>query len=542
MPSPVPNEPASPAVYVAVPNDDSRLSSGSMYGSTGVSAAVPDVAKQDIRASVAALREGFASGATRSPAVRRELLLQLERLLIEGEPLLAEAMWRDLHKHPSESGGMDLMLTRGELQEHIDYFEDWTKPELCQSNILNQPGLSYVVREPLGVVCIIGTWNYPIQLLLVPLISAIAAGNCALLRLPGEDTVPHTVNALITLLDKYMDKRYVRYVYGGVPETKAMLTERFDLIFATGGSFLGKIVARAAAEHLTPTVLELGGKSPAIVDASADLDLTARRLAWGAFVNSGQTCVRPDYVLVDERVGDQLVAKLKAAVATMYGEDAKTSESYARVVNTRMYERLHALLDKDRPFVAFGGESDAKERYIAPTVLNFKTDLAAFESAASMQDEIFGPLLPMYYYPANDLNVPIRFATTREKPLALYHFSRNGKNKQRVVSETSAGSMMVNDCMMQLSNGHVPFGGVGNSGSGAYHGRAGVEAFSHHKTVIYKNALLDLPVRYPPYTPTKSKLLRMLQFPFTRLHMRLFKALPVVVLIAIVAVIIKASV
>lgn len=538
-------------IYVAISDDTaskapaaSSSENDAMYGSvaTNAPATVPDVSKQDIAGDVAALRASFATGATKALATRRALLQQVQRVLTDGEALLSEAMWRDLHKHPSEAFAMELGLAQIEVQEHLDYLKDWTKPELCGTNLVNLPGLSYVYREPLGVVCVIGTWNYPVQLLIVPLIAAISAGNCVLLRLPGEDTSMHTNNALISLLDKYVDKRYVRYVYGGVDETKAMLRERFDLIFATGGSFLGKIVARAAAEFLTPTVLELGGKSPAIVDDSADLALAAKRLAWGAFVNAGQTCVRPDYILVDERVGDRLVEKLLAELKNMFGDDPKESDSYARVVNARMFARLNAVVQKDKAFAVCGGETDEKQKYIAPTVLNFKTEAKTFQASAAMADEIFGPVLPIHYYPAGDLGAAIKFIVSNEKPLALYHFSSKGALKERVVRETSAGSMMLNDCLMQLSNSEVPFGGVGGSGMGAYHGRHGVEAFSHKKTVIYKNGLMDIPARYPPYSPGKLRLLKLALYPFSRFHWRLLKALPVVVVIAVIAAIVKASV
>jgi aldehyde dehydrogenase (NAD+) len=540
---------ASP-VYVSISDPAASRAPGTsdpdaMYGTLGASdapAAVPDVRKQDIAAHVAVLRESFATGSTKQLETRRALLRQVQRLVTDGAPLLSEAMWRDMHKHPGEAFAMELGLAQGEVQEHLDYLEDWTRPERRGTNLVNLPGLSYIYREPLGVVCIIGTWNYPVQLLLVPLIAALSAGNCVLLRLPGEDTCMHTNNALISLLDKFVDRRYVRYVYGGVDETKAMLREHFDLIFATGGSFLGKIVARAAAEYLTPTVLELGGKSPAVVDDSADLALAAKRLAWGAFVNAGQTCVRPDYILVDERVGDRLVEKLLAEIQNMFGREPKDSDSYARIVNARLFARLDAVVQKDKAFAVCGGETDEKQRYVAPTVLNFKTDAEQFHASAAMADEIFGPVLPIHYYPAGDLGAAIKFIVSNEKPLALYHFSSKSALKERVVRETSSGSMMLNDCLMQLSNADVPFGGVGNSGMGAYHGRHGVEAFSHKKTVIYKNGLMDIPARYPPYSSGKLRLLKLALYPFTRWHWRLLKALPVVVIIAIVAVVVKASV
>ncbi|RLN49231.1 hypothetical protein BBJ29_003891 [Phytophthora kernoviae] len=513
-----------------------------MYGSTTDVPLLPDVTKQDTHADVQVLRENFATGATKQLETRKSLLKALQRLVNENETLISDAVWKDLHKHPLELYATEVSLLKAEIQDFIDYIGDWSKPKLKPTNVVNLPGLSYVRPEPLGVVCIIGTWNYPINLLLMPLVAALGAGNCALVRLPGDDTTRHLNNLLLQLFDKYMDKRYVRCVYGGVEETKTMLRERFDLIFATGGNFLGKIVAQAAAQHLTPTVLELGGKSPGIIDATADLQLAAKRIAWGGFANAGQTCVRSDYLLVDAKIGDQFVALLEGELKAQYGEDPKESDSYGRVINQRMYDRLARIVEKDRKHITFGGESDDKQRFIAPTLLNFRSNFDSFVASATMSEEIFGPMLPIYYYAAGDLDEPINFVTSREKPLALYHFSSNSKNKERVVNETSAGSMVVNDLLMQLSNPNVPFGGVGSSGMGAYHGHYGFEAFSHYKTVIYKNGLLDLPQRYAPYTSAKSFVLHTAMYPFTRLQMRLMKSLSFAALLAIIAVIIKYSV
>ncbi|KAF1326206.1 Aldehyde dehydrogenase, partial [Globisporangium splendens] len=535
---------ASGTTYVALQDKTSAPTTESaidMYGSMA-SAPLPDVSKQDIAATVAHLREHFDTGATQDVRVRKQLLRQLQTMMREGETAMKDAMWKDLHKHPSESLICELALVNSEIQDFIDYIDEWTAPEFRLSNIANLPGLSYVHREPLGVVCVIGTWNYPVNLLLTPLVAALAAGNCVLLRLPGDDTTRHLNNVFIALLDKYMDNRYVRYVYGGVEETKTMLREKYDLIFATGGCFLGKIVARAAAETLTPTVLELGGKSPVIVDETCDIALAARRITWGAFTNAGQTCVRPDYVLVDAKVGDRFVQALETTIASFYGNDPKQSECYGRIVNSRMFERLHRLVDQDRASVTFGGDSDAHERYIGPTLLNFKTDFAKFKASATMSDEIFGPLLPIFYYEAGNLSVPIKFIKDGEKPLALYLFSTNGANKQRVIKQTSAGSMVVNDVMVQLSNGHVPFGGVGNSGMGAYHGRHGLEAFSHRKPVIYKYSLLDLRARYAPYTPAGDRIMRIVQYPYSRNVFRALKLFGFALFVLIVALIISAAV
>lgn len=523
------------------PSASANTSVNVMYGALST-AQVPDVSRQDIGANVRVLRENFDTGATQNVQVRKQLLRQLKVLMIEGEDALKEALWKDLHKHPTESYVAELALVNAEIQDHLDYLESWAAPEFALTNIANLPGLSYVHREPLGVVCVISTWNYPVNLLFVPLVAAISAGNCVLLRLPGDDTTMHLNQVFIALLDKYMDNRYVRYVYGGVEETKAMLRERYDLIFATGGCFLGKIVARAAAEHLTPVVLELGGKSPVIVDETTDLALAARRIAWGAFTNSGQTCVRPDYVLVDAKIGDKFVRMLEETVLSFYGQDSKRSECYGRIVNQRSFERMKRLLLADRDRITFGGESDEDERYVQPTILNFRADIDGFRKSAAMSDEIFGPLLPIYYYEAGNLSAPIKFIKQGEKPLALYLFSTSSRNKQCVAAQTTAGSMVINDCMVQLANGHVPFGGVGTSGMGAYHGRHGFEAFSHRKPVIYKYSLLDLSARYAPYSAQGERLLRIVQYPYSRNFFRAMKLLAFALVVLVVALIINAAV
>ncbi|POM70346.1 Aldehyde dehydrogenase, partial [Phytophthora palmivora] len=383
--SDLPETPQNPINYVAV--SDVNVD---MYGSTTDIPPLPDVSKQDTHADVEALRATFASGATRDLKTRRTLLLALQRLVNENETAIDEAVWKDLHKHPQELFATEVSLLKTEIQDFIDYIDDWAKPKLKSTNVVNLPGFSYVRPEPLGVVCVIGTWNYPINLLLMPLVAALGAGNCVVVRLPGDDTTRYLNNLLIQLFAKYMDKRYVRVVYGGVEETKKMLQERYDLIFATGGNFLGKIVAQAAAQYLTPTVLELGGKSPCIVDGTADLKLAAKRIAWGAFVNGGQTCVRPDYLLVDASVGDQFIKLLEEEINAQYGgANVKESDSYGRIVNQRMYDRLARILENDRKHVTYGGDSDDKQRFISPTLLNFRTEFDSFLSCASMRDEIF---------------------------------------------------------------------------------------------------------------------------------------------------------
>ncbi|RLN88972.1 hypothetical protein BBJ28_00014168 [Nothophytophthora sp. Chile5] len=499
-----------------------------MYGSVDFAAMpppLPDVSKQNIAAEVAALRQGFASGITKQIATRKTLLRSIQRLINENETRILQAAWKDMHRHPVEVFCAEIAMVRAEIQLFLDYPDAWTKPERRSTNSMNLPGQSFIYREPLGVVCVIGTWNYPISLLMQPLVNAIGAGNCALLRLPGDDTTLHMNDLLIKLFDEYLDNRYIRYVYGGLQETETMLRERYDLIFAAGSTFTGKLVAQAAAQYLTPMVLELGGKSPAIVDDSADLAVSARRIAWGAFYNAGQTYVRPDYVLVDAKIGDRFVALMEKEIEAMYGAGSAVgaSESYGRLINQRLFKRVMRILEHDRERVTYGGESDETQRFIAPTLLNFRSDFVAFTTSAAMGGEIFGPLLAIYYYGAGRLDAAIGFVATREKPLALYHFSSNARNKHRMVEETSAGSLVVNDVVVQGSNLDVPFGGVGNSGMGAARGFFGFEAFSHRKTVIFKTTGLDMPQRYSLYSSKAERVMRIVMYPFSRRQLTLLK-------------------
>lgn len=474
----------------------------------------PYSTKESIADDVAALRRAFKSRATRPLDVRRKQLEQLQKLIHEGWPELRDALHKDLHRHSLESRMSDVNMVDSELQDHLDYLDDWAKPEKVWTSLTTLPGSSFIQPEPLGVVCIISTWNYPVQLALQPLVGALSAGNCVLLRLPGDDTSVHTNNALIRLFAKYVDKRFVRLVHGGVDATKTMLEHRFDLIFCTGGTFIGKIVAEAAAKFLTPTVLELGGKSPAIVDETCDVAMAVKRIGWASFMNAGQTCVRPDYLMVSAKIGDEFVKQLEQTLKKFFGENAKESDNLARLINARAYERVSSLLKQDKQYVTFGGDLDESQRYIAPTILNFKREFASFSSSACMSQEIFGPILPIYYY--EDLNEAIDYITEHEKPLALYVYTSNKITRERVINETSSGGVCVNDSNIQLSNPNLPFGGVGNSGMGAYHGKFSFDTFSHKKAVLVRTSWLDIPQRYYPYTENTEKLMAKLIKPIPR--------------------------
>jgi aldehyde dehydrogenase (NAD+) len=350
------------------------------------------------------------------------------------------------------------------------------------------------------VVLVIAPWNYPFQLAIAPAIAAVAAGNTVLLK-PSE-VAPHTSALIARWLPRYVDASCIRVIEGGVSETTKILEQRFDHIFYTGNGVVGRIVMTAAAKHLTPVTLELGGKSPCIVDRTADLDVAARRIVWGKFYNAGQTCVAPDHVLVEESVHDALLNRMVATLRSFYGDDPQASADYGRIINGRHHARLLRLLEQSGTVVC-GAEHDASDRYIAPTILKD----VPLESAV-MGEEIFGPILPVLSVP--NVDAAIRIINDRPKPLALYIFSSDERTQQRVIERTSSGGMAINHVWLHLAVPGLPFGGVGESGMGAYHGRHGFETFSHRRGVLKKPTMVDPDLLYPPYTATKSKWIKRL--------------------------------
>jgi aldehyde dehydrogenase (NAD+) len=463
------------------------------------SAPTPTSDLGEIPRRVEALRRSFASGVTRPLAWRREQLARLAALARENRDALLGALHRDFGKPPIEALLTDVAIVAAEADQARKQLARWTKPERVATPLSQRPGRSRLVREPLGTVLIIAPWNYPVQLLLSPLVGALAAGNCAVLK-PSELT-PHTSALLAALVPRYLDPACVAVFEGGVPETTALLAERFDHIFYTGGGAVAQRVLEAAARHLAPVTLELGGKSPCLVDATANLETAARRIAWGKFLNAGQTCIAPDYVLVDARREEELVAKLGAAVREFYGDDPEQSPDYARIVNRRHYERLARLL-KDGE-TAVGGRLEPESRYIAPTVLR-----GVRPDSDVMREEIFGPILPVLA--VRDLDEALAIVNAREKPLALYLFSEDSEAKRRVEAETSSGGLCVNHVIWQVANPNLPFGGVGPSGTGAYHGRHSFETFSHRKAVVEKPTRFDPRFAYPPFGRIKAALMRRL--------------------------------
>jgi aldehyde dehydrogenase (NAD+) len=443
------------------------------------------------------LRAYFDSGATKPLAWRLSQLDALEHMLFERERDILDALRADLRKPELEAFASEIGVIRSEIKLTRKRLRSWMKPKRVRTPLIALPGRSYVVPEPLGLVLIIAPWNYPFQTAVLPLVGALAAGNCVVIK-PSE-LAPATAALLAKWLPKYLDTSAVRVFEGGVPETTELLQQKWDHIFYTGNGTVGRIVMEAAAKHLTPVTLELGGKSPCIVDETADLDTAAKRIVFGKFFNAGQTCVAPDYVLVHERVHDALLNRMLSVVRELYGDDPKSSPDFARIINERHHARLVRLLDGAD--VATGGESDASARYIAPTILK-----NVQEDDPVMQEEIFGPILPVIA--VQNVHRAVAFVNRHPKPLALYFFSTNEEAQRRVISGTSAGGTTINHVWMHVGVPELPFGGVGESGMGAYHGRHSFDTFSHARAVLKKSLLPEPPLLQPPYAPWKLRVLR----------------------------------
>lgn len=432
-------------------------------------------------------RAFFNSDKTKDVAFRLEQLQRLRQLVANAGPQVIAALKDDLGRPEFEAYAFEVGVLQ-EIDYAIRHLRSWVKPQRAALPLSQRPGAAWVQPEPLGVVLIMGPWNYPFQLMLSPLVGAIAAGNCAILK-PSE-LAPATSTLLSKLIGQTFDPDYIAVVEGGVETSQALLAERFDHIFFTGGSAVGKIVMAAAAQHLTPVTLELGGKSPCIIDTNVDLATTARRIVWGKFVNAGQTCIAPDYLLVNRRIKTALIEALKATLQEFYGNDPAQSPDYGRIINARQFDRLAALLNSGT--VLLGGQVNPETRYIAPTLLG-----NVGPNAPIMQEEIFGPILPVLEY--TDISEAIALVRSLPKPLALYLFTRDRQLQDMVLQSTSSGGACLNDTVLQVAISTMPFGGVGPSGMGSYHGKAGFDTFSHRKSILRKPFWLDLNWRYAPY-------------------------------------------
>lgn len=417
-----------------------------------------------------------------------ERLRELQQAILQHEQELLDAMYADFRKPQVEAYATEIGFIELELKLVLKNLSSWVKPQRVKESLLNFPSRSYIHSDPYGITLIIAPWNYPFQLLLAPLIGAMAAGNCAIVK-PSELT-PNTSAVVTRMLRAHFNEAYVAAVEGGVSTTQHLLQQRFDFIFFTGSTKVGKIVMRAAAEHLTPVTLELGGKSPAIVTEDADLGLAARRIAWGKFMNAGQTCIAPDYLLVQESIKEDLIQLITQYIEQFYGQDPQQSPDFARIINDTHFNRLSSYL-KDG-LVRTGGVTDAPTRYIAPTLL----DKVTWQHPV-MQEEIFGPILPVLTF--GQLSEAIDVVKQHEKPLALYLFTSDNEKKKQVLAHTFFGGGCVNDTISHVANPNLPFGGVGNSGMGSYHGKSSFDLFSQQKSVLHRGTWLDLPMRYPPY-------------------------------------------
>ena len=444
---------------------------------------------KNITQIVESQRAYFRTGATLDIRFRKQMLRRFLEAFEQWESRLTDALWTDLHKSYEEAYLTEISIVKAEIKTHLRKLSSWSKKRRVSTPIKLFPSQSHIVKEPLGNALIIAPWNYPVQLLLNPLVGAISSGCTAMLK--PSPYVPTVSNTIAAMIAETFPEEYVALVQGNRDVNTALLDERWDIIFFTGSPSLGKRVMSAAAKNLTPVVLELGGKSPCIIDRTANIAVAARRIAWGKTLNSGQTCIAPDYILIHRDVKEQFVEAFAAEVKALHGNDVKSDKHYVRLVNDRAFERVSGYIRDAK--VLCGGATDATERYIEPTLL----DNPPLTSPV-MTEEIFGPVFPVITLEGDFVDRVVDFVISREKPLALYYFGRE-RDGWEVIHRTSSGGGCINDVIMHIANEHVSFGGVGNSGMGRYHGRDSFEAFSHTRSMIATATWVDLPFRYMPY-------------------------------------------
>ncbi len=442
-------------------------------------------------------REYFNLGETLPYKFRLEALKKLKNGIEKHEKEIMEALKLDLGKSATESYMCEIGMVLSELKYAIRHLKSWIKKEKVRTPLAQFPSKSFIVKEPLGVVLIMSPWNYPFMLAIDPLIGAIGAGNCAVIK--PASYAKNTSNIIKKLLGECFDERYVSVVLGGREENSALLEQRFDYIFFTGSVSVGKFVAEKASKNLTPVTLELGGKSPCVIDKTANLKIAARRLAFGKFLNVGQTCVAPDYLLIDKSVKEEFLKYFMAEIKKMFGEEPLKNESYGKIINEKHFNRICGLIDKNN--LIFGGDSDEKSLKIEPTILDNVT-----LDDACMKEEIFGPIMPVISF--NNIDDAIKIIRNFEKPLALYLFSNDKKVVNRFLTSVPYGGGCVNDTIIHLATTKMGFGGVGYSGYGSYHGKRSFLTFSHEKSIVKKSPSVDLPIRYQPYSKLKDKLIR----------------------------------
>ncbi|MBB6451349.1 aldehyde dehydrogenase (NAD+) [Geomicrobium halophilum] len=449
---------------------------------------------EDVQTILSEHRQFFLTESTRDVSFRIKQLNQLKKAIQDHEAEISAALEEDLGKSTFEAYVTEIGIVLNSISDAIKHLKTWDKPVKVKTPAYMQPSKSYIVNEPYGTVLIIGPFNYPFQLLMEPLIGAIAAGNCAVLK--ASEHTPATARVVKGMLAKIFYKEYIRVVEGGVDTNTALIHSRFDYIFFTGSPRVGKIVMEAAAKNLIPVTLELGGKSPAVVHKDANLKKAAERITWGKFLNAGQTCIAPDHVMIHADVKEKFMKLLKKKIEKFYGSDIQHNDDYGRIINQGHFDRLTGIIEKDHDALVYGGGHDHSDHYIEPTILDISS-----REAASMQEEIFGPILPVLTFA--DINTAIADINGQPKPLAFYLFTENEKLQETIMERASYGGGCVNDTIMHVGNPHLPFGGVGSSGMGVYHGYYSYQTFSHQKSVMNKSTKVSTSFMYPPY---KNKL------------------------------------
>ncbi len=452
-----------------------------------------------IKQILANQKKYFKTKATLPVDFRIKQLKKLKAGILKYETEILNAIEADLGKDHLGGYLTEVGFVLNDIEDALRNIRSWAKPKRKSTPLFHQKASSYVHSDPYGMTLIIAPWNYPFQLLFAPLVGAIAGGNTTVLK-PSEVSIESTKVA-VKMVKEIFDEEYVAIVDGGIPESQALLAEKFDYIFYTGSTHVGRIVYQAAAKHLTPVTLELGGKSPCIIDENTHIEYTAKRLLWGKLINAGQTCIAPDYIFVHQNIKDKMIAEFKKQIKAFFGDDPKGNSEYCKIINTRHFNRVKKLMNSGD--IIYGGETDETASYIGPTII----DNVSPEDPI-MQEEIFGPLIPIVPY--NTMDEVVDFINDRPKPLALYVFSNNQKNINKILKETSSGGVCVNDTLMHIANPHLPFGGVGESGMGAYHGHASFTTFTHQKSVLHKSFLFDMPIRYNPYSAKTGNLLKTL--------------------------------
>lgn len=443
----------------------------------------------------------FNSDASKDISFRLNSLNKLKQVIQKNEDKLFEALFLDLHKSKTEAYTSEIYYIIREIEYVSKNLAKWIKPTKCSNPLINQPGKSYYLNEPLGSSLIIGPWNYPIGLLLSPLIGSIAAGNCSIIK-PSEIS-KHTSKLLIDLFSSEFPDEYIAVVEGGPNITQSLINGHTDIVFFTGSTMVGKIIAQKAAENLIPVILELGGKNPCIVDNEIDIDVTSKRIVWGKFFNAGQTCIAPDYLLVHEGVYDQIIDSIPITIDTFYGKNINVNIDYSHIVNENHFNRLINLMEEGE--IIYGGDTDRASLFISPTLVKpYNT------STKLMQEEIFGPILPILKY--SDIDNLLISLKDKPKPLATYFFSKNKEKQNQVISKTATGNICINGTIHHIINNRIPFGGVGLSGTGKYHGKFSFDAFSNKKSILKRSFRLDFKKMYPPYDPDITTLKKAVKF------------------------------